>query len=176
MSHNIRRRSRSPEELAKGRDLTADGHRRCWLALLAPFDELAPGLAAFMYRFDSSPQGWRPYPDTREVLEELQRKRIRVGVVSDTGWNIRTVFAAFGLDHLIDSFDLSYEHAICKPDPRIFRSACSKLATQAEDTLMVGDTYLTDGGAANIGITTLILPERDRAALPALDQVLALTG
>jgi len=39
---------------------------------------------------------------------------------------------------------------------------------------MVGDSWLTDGGAAAIGIMTLILPARDRAISPALSRVLDL--
>jgi FMN phosphatase YigB (HAD superfamily) len=171
----IRQRARQPDELAKGRDLSADAHRRCWLELLAPFNGLASGLAEFMYGCESSPKGWRPYPDTRTVLEELQRREIPVGVVSDCGWDIREVFAAYELQELVGSFDLSYEHGACKPDRRLFESACAQLAIEPARTLMVGDNWLTDGGAAAIGITALILPARDRTAFPALASVLELT-
>ena len=45
----------------------------------------------------------------------------------------------------------------------------------AARTLMVGDSWLTDGGAAALGITVLILPARNRTAEPALTSVLDLT-
>ena len=171
----VRQRSRQPDELAKGRDVSAEAHRRLWLALLAPLDDLAPGLAEFTYGFESSARGWRPYPDTRRVLTELRDRAIPVGVVSDCGWDIRTVFEAHDLLSLIDAFDLSYEHGICKPDTRIFESACAQLGVEPDITLMVGDSWLTDGGAAAIGIATLILPARDRTESPALATVLELT-
>ena len=154
----VRQRSRQPDELAKGRDVSAEAHRRCWLNLLAPLDGLAPGLAEFTYGFESSARGWQPYPDARGVLTELRSRGIPVGVVSDCGWDIRAVFDAHGLRGLVDAFDLSYEHGICKPDPRIFHSACAQLGAAPDTTLMVGDSWLTDGGAATVGIATLILP------------------
>jgi HAD superfamily hydrolase (TIGR01509 family) len=171
----IRQRSRQPDELEKGRDLSADAHKRCWLELLAPLDDLASGLAGFIYGFECSSRGWRPYPDTAAVLAELRRREMPVGVVSDCGWDIRAVFAAYEFEDLVDSFDLSYEHGACKPDHRLFESACATLGVEPARTLMVGDSWLTDGGAAAIGITALILPARDRTAFPALASVLELT-
>jgi FMN phosphatase YigB (HAD superfamily) len=171
---SIRRHSREPAEIAKGRDLSAAAHRRCWLELLAPLDDLASGLAEFAYELQASPRGWEPYPDTRDVLVELARREIAVGVVSDCGWDIRSVFSEHGLDHLVTSFELSFEHGICKPAGEIFTAACSHLFVDPSRALMVGDSWLTDGGASDVGIMTLILPERDRAALPALSRVLDL--
>ncbi len=171
---SIRRHSREPAEIAKGRDLSAAAHRRCWLELLAPLDDLASGLAEFAYELQASPRGWEPYPDTRDVLVELARRDIPVGVVSDCGWDIRYVFGKHGLDHLVTSFELSFEHGICKPAGEIFTAACSHLFVDPSRALMVGDSWLTDGGASDVGIMTLILPERDRAALPALSRVLDL--
>ncbi len=96
--------------------------------------------------------------------------------MSDCGWDIRDVFKEDELDELITSFDLSYEHGICKPSAEIFESACSHLSVSPDRALMVGDSWLTDGGAAAIGVMTLILPARDRVRSPALSQVLDLTN
>lgn len=170
----IRERSRQPDELAKGRDLSAALHRKCWLELLAPLDELAPGLALFNYELESSARGWEPYPDARPVLTELRRRGIPVGILSDCGWDVREVFKLYGLDELVRSFDLSYEHGVCKPAPEIFRAACSQLSVDPSRALMVGDSPLTDGGAAAVGMMTLVLPAGDRTAHPALSHVLDL--
>jgi HAD superfamily hydrolase (TIGR01509 family) len=170
----IRQRSRQPSELEKGRDLSAASHRRCWLELLGPLDLLASGLAEFVYGLECSPKGWRPYPDTEAVLTELRRREIPVGIVSDCGWDIRAVFAAHEFSGLVDAFDLSCEHGASKPDPRLFESACSKLGLEPAKALMVGDSWLTDGGASALGIATLILPARNRTTFPALSPVLDL--
>jgi HAD superfamily hydrolase (TIGR01549 family) len=170
----IRAASRQPAELAKGRDLNPSAHRECWLALLAPLDELAPGLAEFTYELESSQRGWEPYPDARDVLLELQRRQIPVGIVSDCGWDIREVFRAYAFDELVASFDLSYEHEACKPAPVMFLAACAQIGVEPGRALMVGDSPLTDGGASAVGIVTLILPAGDRSAAPALHHVLDL--
>jgi len=74
-----------------------------------------------------------------------------------------------GWGDLIDGYALSFEEGVEKPDPRLFGVALSRLGTRAERTLMVGDLAAKDGGAADIGITTLILPRQsahpDRARL-----------
>jgi len=170
----IRERSRQPAELAKGRDLNATLHRQCWMALLAPLDQLADGLAEFTCERESSARGWEPYPDAIPVLAELRRRDIPVGIVSDCGWDIRDAFKLHGLDEFVHSYDLSCEHGKCKPAAELFVSACSQLSVDPGRALMVGDSPLTDGGAAAVGIVTLILPARDRSAEPALAHVLDL--
>jgi HAD superfamily hydrolase (TIGR01509 family) len=172
----IRQRSRTPEELAKGRDLSPEAHRQCWMELLAPLDDLADGLAEFTYGLESSARGWEPYPDTASVLSELAERGVTVAVVSDCAWDIRQCFKAYGLDPYVHAFRLSYEYGACKPDPGIFRAACRDLSVRPEQAVMVGDSWLTDGGGAAAGILTLILPERDRRAHPALGYVLQLVG
>jgi HAD superfamily hydrolase (TIGR01509 family) len=172
----IRERSRQPAELAKGRDLNPVLHRQCWLALLAPLDQLGAGLAEFTYKLEASPAGWEPYPDAVPVLTELRRRGVRIGIVSDCGWDIRAVFKLHGLDELVDSYDLSFEHGVCKPAAQIFASACAQISVEPNRALMVGDTPSADGGAAALGIVTLILPARDRVKSPALSHVLDLVG
>lgn len=172
----IRERSRQPAELAKGRDLNAVSNRQCWVALLAPLDQLAAGLAEFTYELESSPAGWEPYPDALPVLTELRRRDMRIGIVSDCAWDIREVFKLHALDEFVDSYDLSFEHGVCKPAAQIFASACAQLGVEANRALMVGDTPSADGGAAALGIVTLILPARDRVKSPALSHVLDLVG
>ena len=56
-SATIRHRARQPDELAKGRDLSAEAHERCWLELFAPLDGLASGLAEFVYGCESLAEG-----------------------------------------------------------------------------------------------------------------------
>ena len=78
-------------------------------------------------------------------------------------WRILTsIYAAWslthGITHLIDAYVLSFEHGVPKPDPRIFELALQAVGMNLEETLMVGDRASHDGGAAAVGITTLILP------------------
>jgi FMN phosphatase YigB (HAD superfamily) len=171
---DVRERSFLAEELAKQRDLSPELHRQCWMDLLAPLDTIAPGLAAHVYAAESSADGWRPYSDAREVLLELRARNVPVGVVSDTGWDIRPVFVAYELDQFVQHYVLSYEHGATKPAPKLFLDACAELARAPHETLMVGDNHLTDGGAAAAGLTALVLPHVDTGAPRGLATVLAL--
>ena len=172
----IQARSRTPDELAKGRDLNPELHEACWVSLFAPLDELAPGLAGFVYAADVSAAGWRPYPDAQFVMQQVKEWGLSIGVVSNTGWDIRAVFRHYQLDQYVDGFVLSCDHGVVKPDVALFEIAIAELGVAPERTLMVGDHPVADAAPAEVGVTCLILPRIDRTERPALGTVLALTG
>jgi beta-phosphoglucomutase-like phosphatase (HAD superfamily) len=72
-------------------------------------------------------------------------------VVSNIGWDLRTVFHFHDIEQYIDAFVLSYEHGAKKPDPQIFQTACDKLGIPPSSVLMVGDDRNADTGAAALG-------------------------
>jgi HAD superfamily hydrolase (TIGR01509 family) len=167
-------RAVSPEEMALARDLSPEAHRREWTRLYSLADDLAPGMGERLYGREIDPGGWKAHPDAARTLDRLRRAGCRIGVVSDTGWDIRPVFGRAGLLDLVDAFVLSFEHGAVKPAPALFLAACSELSVAPEETLMVGDNPTTDGGAARAGLTALILPG-DAAIRPgSLDPVLHL--
>lgn len=168
--------ARTPDELAKGRDLSPEAHRECWTALYSRLDTLAAGLGEALYAREIDPFGWKPFADTERTLRILRSADVPVGVVSDTGWDIRPVFAAYGLDQLAEVFVLSCEHGAAKPAPRLFEAACHELGTVPAETLMVGDNPMTDGGAIHAGLPTLILPAAVDGEARGLDAALALLG
>ncbi|MEM7274735.1 MAG: HAD family hydrolase [Actinomycetota bacterium] len=176
----VRAASSTPEELAKGRDLSPEAHRHCWTELFRPFDRLAPGLAGRIYADISDPGSWHPYPETIEVLETLERRGVPIGVVSDIGWDIRTVFDRFGVRSLVATWVLSFEQGREKPDPALFLAGCAGLGTSPAETLMVGDNVERDGGAAATGLTALTLPRHrgtgERGLRPVLDLVDKIDG
>jgi len=51
-----------------------------------------------------------------------------------------------------------FELGVAKPDPAIFTKALQRLGLGAEQVLMVGERGTHDGAAADLGITTLLLP------------------
>lgn len=132
------------------RDLSAELHRRAYTA-----QSRATGLPwdvhDLLYERHMAPAAWRPYPDTAEVLGALRARGVRVAVVSNIGWDLRPVFAAHGLEDLVDAFVLSFEHGRQKPDPAIFLAACEELGVLPQETVMVGDDRRADGGAAALG-------------------------
>lgn len=155
----IHERARSPEEIALARDLSPEAHRREWTRLFSIADVLLPGMGRALYERETDPEKWVPYPDTVRCLEALRARGVLIAVVSDTGWDIRSVFSLRDLDRFVDAWVLSYEHGVVKPAVELFRLACRRLGVAPQDAWMVGDNAMTDGGAVAAGIRTLILPQ-----------------
>lgn len=77
--------------------------------------------------------------------------------MSDIHFDLRPECAAADLDRYIDVFVFSFEHGFKKPDARMFQVALDHFDVAPAAALMVGDHSRRDGGAASVGITTLIL-------------------
>jgi HAD superfamily hydrolase (TIGR01509 family) len=140
----------------RGQDLSRDAHREAtnaWLALAG----LDQALIDATYAVLCDPGNWLPYPDTEPVVSELARRGIPVGILSNTGWDIRPTFRRWGLEEAITVFVLSCEYGREKPDPELFRLACAELATDPAATLMVGDNPWTDGRALGVGMPVLLI-------------------
>ena len=153
-----RTRSRSPEEMAKGRDLGPEQHRACWLAIWSDLEALCPGVTARLYEFETSAAGWELYVDVRPVLDELARRGVPLAVISDTGWDLRPLFEHHDVARYFATFVMSYQHGVTKPAPVLFRTACERLGVEPAEALMVGDNHRNDGGAIDAGVRTLLLP------------------
>ncbi|HCO03198.1 MAG TPA: hypothetical protein DIT48_07535 [Actinobacteria bacterium] len=133
-------------------------------------DELANAL----YRIDAEPTTHPLYPDVPEVLSAIRDRGSRLVLVSDIHHDIRVDLAGYGIGHLIDACVLWFEHGFQKPDVRMFALALEAAEAEPGDALMVGDRASHDGGAAEAGITTLILPPPMDAGPRGLDIVLRL--
>jgi HAD superfamily hydrolase (TIGR01509 family) len=164
-----------PEELAKGRDLSADAHREIWTGLFERANAAVPGIAPTLYERVMDPRAWIPYPDTESTLKALRARGIKVGIVSNVPQDLRPIFAAHGLQDLVDAFTHSFEVGVEKPDPAIFLRACERLGTKPEETLMVGDHPVADAGALKAGLRFHLLPPDGAAHRPRdLDRVVAI--
>ena len=147
------------------RDRSAELHRAAFTGLARQVVLPDPRLYDVLYERHMAPVAWSPYPDAAQVLQGLRRNAVAVGVVSNIGWDLRPVFRAHGLDELVDAYVLSYEHGVTKPDPRLFRIACTRLDRDPADVVMVGDDRHADAGAVALGCAVLFvdhLPVADR--------------
>jgi HAD superfamily hydrolase (TIGR01509 family) len=171
------RPDRVPPHLAEhwaDRDLYAHAHRAAYTGLAATVPTDVEGLPEALYDRLLGPEGWLPYADAETTLRRLHEAGVKVGVVSNIGFDIRPHFAAWGLDGLVDTFTLSFEVGRLKPDPAIFLRACGTLGVDPERTLMVGDTQ-TDAGAVQAGCAALVLPAAEPGRPNGLGATLALT-
>jgi HAD superfamily hydrolase (TIGR01509 family) len=169
---------RVPPQLAEhwaDRDLYAHSHRAAYTGLASSVATDVEGLADALYERLLGPDGWLPYPDTEPTLRTLHTAGIKVGVVSNIGFDIRPHFAAWGLAPLVDAYALSFEVGRIKPDPAIFLRACGMLGADPERTLMVGDTP-ADAGAVKAGCAALVLPAAEPGRPNGLSATLALAG
>jgi HAD superfamily hydrolase (TIGR01509 family) len=163
---------KTPEEIAKGRDLSPEAHRRVWIELFSRLEPEIPGVARALYDRVMDPRSWVPYADTRPTLEAVRARGMKVGVVSNVPVDLRPVFARHGLGALVDSYTHSFEVGAEKPDPAIFHAAAKSLGVQPNETLMVGD-HEVDRGAERAGMRAFILPEDFTREVRGLDRVLA---
>ena len=164
---------RVPAHLAEvwaDRDLSIGAHRASYTGLAATVDE---SLATALYDRLLLADGWELYADTVPTLRALRAAGVPVAVVSNIGFDLRSLGAQLGLADLVDEFVLSYEVGRCKPDPAIFLKACAALRADPERTLMVGDTP-ADAGAAAAGCSVLVMPESEPGRRHGLAAILRL--
>ncbi len=166
----------TPEELAHPRDLDEAVWKQRWQLLYGIADELAPGLGEAINASMHAPDEWIPYPRAAATLHSLHEGGLAVGIVSNTGWDVRAVFAEHAMLAAVTSFTLSYEAGFVKPDHRIFEAACESLGLGPQQVMMVGDDPHADSGAVRAGIPTLLLPTRPPRVDNGVGEVLRLVG
>ena len=77
--------------------------------------------------------------DTIALLQELKRRGIKIGLISNCYSDEADVIRKSSLFPYIDVAILSYEQGTCKPDHELYKKAMEKLGTTAEECLYVGD-------------------------------------
>jgi putative hydrolase of the HAD superfamily len=107
-------------------DCSAELHRAAVLLelRLAGFDD---ALAEAICDRDGDLSATVPYPDAGAVLERLKTRGVRIGIVSDVHYSLRPHFEHHGLASFVDSYTLSFEHGVQKPDRRLFQIALEQL-------------------------------------------------
>ncbi|MFG1927056.1 HAD family hydrolase [Cryptosporangium sp. NPDC048952] len=169
-------RSSTAEEMAKGRDLSEDKHHDVWTALYtsAGIDQLADGLSEALYTLTVAAESWEAFPDTVPTLRTLSERGTKIGIVSDTGFDIRPAMERLGIMTYVDTVVMSFQHGMCKPATPVFLAACDQLEVDPTRTLFVGDNPLTDSGAIAVGMHAFLLPRPNPTGPRGLGHVLSL--
>ena len=109
-------------------------------------------------------------------------KRYKLGLISNTSYDIRRYLDNDGIKDLFAFIGLSYELGLWKPDARIF-SACSKfIGTKPSECLFVGDSLLCDvKGATTAGMIPILIDysgknSRSLISIQNLDDLFNLLG
>lgn len=92
------------------------------------------------------------FEDVISTFEEIKKKGLKIGIISDTTHSLKNTLVALGLDKYIDSYTCSKEIGVMKPEPEIYLAALKKLNVLPEECLYVDDYEEEVIGAENLGI------------------------
>ena len=139
------------------RDLSPDAHRAAYSGL-SVHAGLSAEQADAVYERGIAPEAWHPYPDTVATLHRLRAAGVPVALISNIGWDPVPVLRRHGVLDDIDVLVLSDQRGVMKPDPEIFRLACTELGVAPGECVMIGDNPDADGGATALGIDFRLVP------------------
>jgi putative hydrolase of the HAD superfamily len=108
-------------------------------------------------------RGWKLFPETLEVLEELRRLQYKLGVISNFDSRVYSVMESLRILSYFDTVTISSETGYAKPHPEIFKSAIRAAGVPGNRILFVGDSLADDvqAGAA-AGLHTMLIDRRGR--------------
>lgn len=84
------------------------------------------------------------YEETPQVLDELRRRGMVLGVCSNWGWDLDRALAMSGLEGGFDVVVTSAQAGVRKPHPRIFQLTVEQVGVAPGETVFVGDTWYPD--------------------------------
>jgi dihydrofolate synthase/folylpolyglutamate synthase len=124
---------------------------------LAP-TPLSAKLFDALYNQFAAATAWRIFDDVVPCLEELKRRGLKLGVISNWDTRLRPLLRELLLDSYFDSVVISGEAGSQKPDSRIFQIAAAQLNLRPASILHVGDSSSEDvTGARAAGFQTWLL-------------------
>ncbi|HSR09951.1 MAG TPA: HAD family hydrolase, partial [Thermodesulfobacteriota bacterium] len=112
----------------------------------------------------------RLLPEAREVLEELHRRGVRLGVATNKlGFFSRAIFETFGLQTLVAANLGDGDVAENKPDPQMIEEAMRRMGVEKDNTVFVGDSLTDIKTGRNAGVRVFAVPTgtTSRAVLQA---------
>jgi len=102
-------------------------------------------------------------PEVVGTLEELRRRGLRLGLVSNAAYLprlMKTQLAALGLQSFFEAVSFSSEVGVRKPHPQIYAHALRKLGIEARRALFVGDRVKEDiQGPKTLGMRAVLTRE-----------------
>lgn len=98
------------------------------------------------------------YDDVPDVIRELHRRGLTIGLISNTQRCLASFQSHFALDGLFRVTISSAEHGFMKPHPSIFEAALERADVHVAEALMVGDSLDHDiEGALRIGMRAVLV-------------------
>jgi HAD superfamily hydrolase (TIGR01509 family) len=119
------------------------------------------------------------FPEVLPTLRELQRRGVRMAVVSDAWPELPALHAALGMDGFFEAYAISAELGCHKPDPRMYRYASDALGLPPDDCLFLDDDPSLVAAAIALGyqgLAVLRQPGQTADGVPYIRSIDALLG
>lgn len=91
------------------------------------------------------------YAEVIETLEELDRRGVRMAVVSDAWPDLPDLHAGLGIHHFFEAYTISAEVGCNKPDPRMYHHASTALGLAPAQCLFIDDDPSLVAAAIELG-------------------------
>jgi HAD superfamily hydrolase (TIGR01549 family) len=147
----------------------SEGHASAWRAMIEMLlqageveaSRLAE-LAEWLWSEQPKQNLWRrPIPGMIELVRELRKSRVPVGIISNSEGRLAELVRELGWEQDIELVIDSGRLGIDKPDPRIFQHACAALGVAPTELVHVGDAWEADvQGALGAGAHAIWFDQR----------------
>jgi putative hydrolase of the HAD superfamily len=102
------------------------------------------------------------FDDVAPTLDELKRRGLVLGLISNVEDDIDALLARLGLPEWLEIIVTSQDAGANKPQPEIFLKALERAGVAPTEALYIGDQYQVDVlGARGAGITGILLDRTD---------------
>lgn len=139
-------------------------------------------LAAEYERLFTSAESYTAFPDAVAALEAIRAAGIRVGVLSNSDFDLWPVLRRTGLEPHVEVAIPVLLHGTQKPEPSAFRLGLSALGLEPEECWFVGDHLQDDVTAStSLGMSAVLVDRYGRypapdVAFPVLADLAPLPG
>lgn len=140
-------------------------------------EDPAGEIVADLHAAFTSPRWHRPYPESDEVLSELERRGLGPHIISNNTDLLPETLRNIGWAGRLASVTYSQEAGAEKPDPRIFRRALERAHASPHEAVHVGDSWSADVlGATRSGLRAIWVNRENEAAPAPCETVRDLRG
>jgi putative hydrolase of the HAD superfamily len=107
----------------------------------------------------------RPRHDAVATLQAIKNEGLLLGLISDCTVEVPEIWPETPFAPLIDVPIFSCAAGVTKPDPRIYRMACERLACAPDECVYVADGFSQElQGATEVGMRAMLLAPPGEAA------------
>lgn len=138
-----------------------DSSKKAFIGVLSEYNILPSNEDHHWFKgiyFENHKKYVKLFPETIGIIKHLRNHgSIHIGIISDIDNDFQDFqFNVLGIKEMFDSITTSEEVRSYKPEPKIFQIALNKAGCQAEESIIIGDSYKRDIiGGTNMGMTTI---------------------